>query len=219
MNNIILTTEDIPEICRYAGFGKSTPTPGDMERIEAAIDTLNKAAGIRHVLKECTIEECSFFEGEDIFRHLEGCHTVVLMAATTGAGVDACIRKAGISDVASQLFMDAAASAFIEKVCDHIEGSIRAEVSKKGGYLTWRFSPGYGDMPLECQKSFADFLNTGRRIGLSVNASGIMIPTKSVTAIMGISDTPHPGAPKGCGECGLSGNCYLQKAGTPCHTQ
>ena len=49
-----------------------------------------------------------------------------------------------------------------------------------------RFSPGYGDLPLELQKDVFRVLDCPRKIGLSLNESLLMSPSKSVTAIIGI---------------------------------
>lgn len=51
-----------------------------------------------------------------------------------------------------------------------------------------RFSAGYGDLPLEVQKDIFRVLDCPRKIGLTLNDSLLMSPTKSVTAIVGIED-------------------------------
>ena len=58
-------------------------------------------------------------------------------------------------------------------------------------FLTDRFSPGYGDFPMESSKDLVGLLDAGRRIGLTVSQSGILIPRKSVTAVLGVSDRPR----------------------------
>ena len=49
-----------------------------------------------------------------------------------------------------------------------------------------RFSPGYGDLPIETQVYMAKMLDLERRIGVRVNSNMMMNPVKSVTAIAGI---------------------------------
>lgn len=211
---------DLPEICRYMGYGTSTPTEEEINSIAQASDLINTAAEPRYISLRLPIEAPALerlLRGEDIIKHLSGCDTVILLAATLGSGVDALIRKAGIKDITLQLMEDACATALIEKLCDRVESALRKEAADAGRFLTWRFSPGYGDMPIECQKSFVQLLDTPRKMGLTVNNSCILIPTKSVTAIMGESPEPGPGRITGCSICGLKGNCYLLASGTPCH--
>ena len=49
-----------------------------------------------------------------------------------------------------------------------------------------RFSAGYGDFPLSAQKEIFGMLDCARQIGLTLNDSLLMSPTKSVTSIVGL---------------------------------
>lgn len=51
-----------------------------------------------------------------------------------------------------------------------------------------RFSPGYGNLPLQIQKDIISVLDCPKQIGLTLNSSMLMSPTKSVTAITGIKN-------------------------------
>ena len=102
--------------------------------------------------------------------------------------------------------------AAIESVCDDAENQLRREAEASGKYLTDRFSPGYGDMPLEQSKGICRVLSADKNIGLTVSQSGIMIPRKSVTAVMGISQTPVPRRPSGCEGCSARATCPLRRA-------
>ncbi len=58
-----------------------------------------------------------------------------------------------------------------------------------GSAGNWRFSPGYGDCPLSAQRSIVNsVLNATRLIGLTVTPTSLLIPTKSVTAVIGLFD-------------------------------
>ena len=50
-----------------------------------------------------------------------------------------------------------------------------------------RFSPGYGDLPIEVQKDFLPLLDAERRLGITLSESCLMAPSKSVTAIIGVA--------------------------------
>ena len=83
-------------------------------------------------------------------------------------------------------------------------------------FLTDRFSPGYGDMPLDDQHALFRILNVSRRIGISLSESGLMIPQKSVTALIGVADRPQPKRSRGCASCGMRENCPYRKGGKSC---
>jgi 5-methyltetrahydrofolate--homocysteine methyltransferase len=120
--------------------------------------------------------------GSDIKTHLEGCDKIIILAATLGLQVDELIRQTEAADMAGAVVLDALASAAIEQVCDLAEADIRAEHSE----ITARFSPGYGDFPLEVQSELLGLLNAKKKIGLYVNKSNLLIPRKSVTAVIGV---------------------------------
>lgn len=156
------------------------------------------------------------FQGGDIARHLAGCHAVILMAATLGPEIESLLLRAQVRDMSHALVLDACASTGVEAVCDRLEADLRAEWEEKGHYLTDRFSPGYGDLPITQQSELCALLDTQRRIGLTLSSSGIMIPRKSVTAILGIADTPRHRRSRGCQGCAMYEHCQMRKGGTPC---
>lgn len=152
--------------------------------------------------------------GEDIRRHLEGCTRAVLFCATLSASADAEIRRMQQTDITAGVMTDAMASALIEQVCDLAEQEILAEVPAL--HPTWRFSPGYGDLPLAIQGTFLTAIDAARRVGVCVSESGILTPRKSVTAIIGLSETPVQRQRKGCAICSLSRTCPYRAKGEHC---
>lgn len=122
--------------------------------------------------------------GESIQKLLEGCNRAVILGATVSAEADRLIRETSVVDMAAALVVDALCSAAIEQVCDRAEVEIFGDMLKN--MRTYRFSPGYGDLPIELQKDWLNYLNAQRRIGLSCTDSYLLTPTKSVTAIIGI---------------------------------
>ena len=150
-------------------------------------------------------------EGEDIRRHLEDCFRAVLMAATLGPDVETLLLRSEVTDMARAVVLDSVASAAIENVCDNLEADLRREYEAQGLYLTDRFSPGYGDLPITLQAPLCEVLDTRRRIGLTVSESGILLPRKSVTALLGISNTPRTRRSSGCANCSLFHSCDRRK--------
>ena len=122
--------------------------------------------------------------GESIRRHLSGCDQVILMAATLGSEAESLLRRTQKLDMSDALILDALGSTAIEAVCDRLCDEIAEKVFPRR--LTSRFSPGYGDLPLEQQGELFAVLDVTRRIGVSLSASGLMLPQKSVTALIGV---------------------------------
>ena len=152
--------------------------------------------------------------GKDISAHLSGCTHAVLLAATLSSEADKLIRQYSIRDMAFSLALDCVCSAAVEQVCEKAEEEIFASIDTP--YRTWRFSPGYGDLPLELQSAVLAALNAQRRIGLTATANSLLIPSKSVTAIIGISDRPVRQGGSGCGSCNMRERCAFRKGGKSC---
>lgn len=144
-------------------------------------------------------------------RLLADCNEAVLMAATLGAQSERILLRRQARSSKDALLMDAVLSAAIEAVCDDQEQIIRRKYLQENLYLTDRFSPGYGDMPLEQTKEICALLQAEKTIGLHVSQSGIMIPRKSVTAIMGVSAKKMPVRPSRCAICSMRESCMLRE--------
>lgn len=152
--------------------------------------------------------------GNDISAHLDGCCGVALLAATLGNNVDKLLRQAQAQDMAKAVILDTMASAAIEQVCDEAEKEISARLENK--HFTWRFSPGYGDFPIEVQNDFLTALNAQKVIGLCASASGMLIPTKSVTAVIGVHEKSVQNKKNSCESCNMRDRCNYRKTGGTC---
>lgn len=134
-------------------------------------------------------------------KNLEGCSSVIVFSATIGLFIDRIISKYSKISPSKALFFQALGSERIESLVNTFNSEIESEFFKKGLYTRVRISPGYGDFPLECQKDILNALDSSRKIGVSLNESLIMSPSKSVTAIIGISDTLSCSRKTGCSIC------------------
>ena len=150
-------------------------------------------------------------KGNDVRAMLAPCREAVLLAATLGAESERLLLRMQAKDAAQALLLDAVLSAAIEAVLDAREEALRRELAAQGRYLPDRFSPGYGDMPLAQMREICEVLGAQRAIGLTVSAGGVMIPRKSVTAILGISDVPVARRPAGCEGCAARETCALRR--------
>ena len=152
--------------------------------------------------------------GRDIANHLDGCEKAILMCATLGAEIDKLIRISQISDMAKAVVIDSFASVAIEQVCNKVDEII---AEKYNGYnMTFRFSPGYGDYPISLQQDFLRMLDAPRKIGLTTNDNYLLMPTKSVTAVLGLSKNPIERKKRGCAICNMRGKCRFRKNGEHC---
>ena len=207
-------TLDRTEVLRYMG-----QHAGDDDQIaqtaDWAIQRITEIAAPRWKWVECDLDALPL-SGGDIQRHLAGCDRMIVLCATLGAAVDREIRLIEHRSMLRALALDAAAGDAIEKVCDAAEDEIRLHYGQAGRYVTGRYSPGYGDLPMTIQPDILTLCDTARRIGLSVTQTNILTPRKSVTALLGISAHPVSGRARGCGSCRLSANCPYRKRGTHC---
>ena len=136
------------------------------------------------------------FNSHSLAKNLTGCDYAYIMAATTGIEAQRLIERNGITDPLKGLVTDCIGSAAIEAFCDKINLSLG-----DGEYLRPRFSPGYGDLALDYQKDIIEFLQTNKNIGMSLTESLMMIPVKSVTAIIGIGKEKNKCTGPGCMIC------------------
>ena len=212
-----LTKIDSSEVMRYLGV-RGAPDPELLARVEARSAELMAAAKPRLVWRRLpmTQENDYLIAGQDLRNLLRGCREIVLFAATLGSEAELLIRRAQARDMAEALILDACAGSAIENVCDNFCADLAALAAPD--YLTDRYSPGYGDLPLEHQKVLFSALNITRRIGVTLTESGLMLPQKSVTAILGISPTPR-GRRSGCTHCPMNETCAYRKEGTTCEVQ
>lgn len=118
-------------------------------------------------------------------RELDGCRHAFLFCATLGAEVDARMRRYGVTSAADLALAQAAASVLIESHCDACMERMAADSAVAGERLRMRFAPGYGDLPLAVQRALLDALDAPRHLGVTLTDALMMVPTKSVSAIIG----------------------------------
>ena len=142
------------------------------------------------------------------------CFGIILMCATLSGKIDALIRKTQLEDMTRAVIVNALASVAIEQLCDKAEVEIYENLDKC--YKTWRYSPGYGDFPIELQKDILTVLDAPRKIGLCTGCSMTLTPIKSVTAVTGLSHKPVSPRKRGCLSCNLRNTCQYRKVGNHC---
>lgn len=219
MELVLPKTLDRATTLRYLGAANWTPDEHTEALLATAERELRSACTPRGIWRELPADLPWLQDaGTDLSRHLAGCDRVVLMAVTLGSGADALLRRLCLQDIALGAVADAAASVLMEGLCDNLEAQIRTEQQQHGRHMTGRYSPGYGDCPLDRQDELCLALDTVRGIGLCVTKEHLMTPRKSVTAILGTADHPVKGARAGCAHCVLRETCAYRKRGITCET-
>ncbi|HHU60482.1 MAG TPA: methionine synthase [Natronincola sp.] len=154
--------------------------------------------------------------GKDIKEHLKNSKSALLMAVTLGHEVDKRIRYYEKVDLTKALILDACATATIEGDCDDLCEDLEAELAKENRKLTFRYSPGYGDLPISVQGAFLATLDASKNIGLTATSTNILIPRKSVTAIAGVIDIKRKLRARSCANCTNFATCSFKKGDVSC---
>ena len=127
------------------------------------------------------------FDGNKIIRSsslskvFKDAKEVIMLAVTSGIGIDKLIAKNEIINPSAAFYIDSIASASVESYIEYISDKIC-----DGLDVTKRFSPGYADFPLEFQSYLLDRVSAQENIGIMLSSDYLMIPMKSITAVIGI---------------------------------
>ena len=160
-----------------------------VESLEKLIQEHNKAAHYKYAYTEFPIRidddvvDLGFIniKSSSISKVLEGCERAILIALSSGLDVDRLISKKHYLSDTDAFLLDAIASAAVESFADYVCANI-----SKNKAMTRRFSPGYSDFSIEVQPAFLDSLDAHNTVGIALTDSFLMIPAKSITAIIGI---------------------------------
>ena len=198
------------ETLRYLGLGSAEPDEKTLEMVNRAIALLSERCRPKNTSRlveisagtgDIRLEGGTVIYSESIARVMSGCSEMLVFGATLGAEADMLIKRSSAENIAMGAVMQAAAAAYIEEYCDELQTELNKRFSAEGEPLGDRFSPGYGDFALEYQRELFAILDCPRQIGLTLTEDCIMIPSKSVTAVIPIG-----------GSCGRQLGCmYCEK--------
>ena len=222
---------DESEVLRYLQYKNQEIDNSLSDKIKKCINITKEIINPRFIFRKYTIKKLKssngknevYFEGanltlqsNDIYNLLLDCDECILMSATLGLEIEREIRKLTYTDLAKGIIIDACATTAIEEVCDIVQDNISKKLLKEDKYITYRYSPGYGDLPIEKNLDINNLLNSQKEIGLTVTNSGIMIPRKSVVALIGVSHRRISNTKKSCENCSNRHNCNYKKEGNSC---
>lgn len=184
---------DKAEILRYMRTNSKTEDEKILSLVDDAMSKIESSVTPKTIYRifDCTVTDDEMIIGDYHFKsvrlaqNMKGCKRVVVFGATLGTECDRLIKIASATDIALAMALQATAASKIEEVCDSLEESIKAEHNIN---LRQRYSPGYFDLDITEQKKFFDLIQITKRIGLTLTDTYEMVPTKSVTAFIGIEE-------------------------------
>lgn len=221
---------DRAEVLRYLGYHGQALDAELLARLEDVMRACEKAVKPRCIWRAFPLDRergsdmCVWLEGvpqplegKDIAAHLQGAREAVLIACTLGSSYEREYQRRVAVSPTEALFFDAAASALVESAASDAEEQVTCYAAERACAVNRRYSPGYGDFPLTVQKGLLDALDAPRSIGLTATSEYLLVPTKSITAVMGVFDGAVSDAVRAsCETCALEGRCAWRKQGRSC---
>ena len=180
------------EALRYAGQGAGAPSVEVDRLFSSCLAEFESCAAYRAAALEIEVvqEEGELRLGplratsQSLAVHLAGCNKALLFCATVGGELDRLLLRYGKTQPGRALMLDAIGSAAVEAWCDKLTENRP------------RFSPGYGDFPLRHQRDILALLLAAQTTGITMTSSQMLVPQKSVAAIIGLRlGEPNPYAP------------------------
>lgn len=231
-NNIVTNAKYIydininkEEVLRYLGYNGQNIDINLNDKIDFCIDETKDNVDIKYTYEVFDIEtdidsntvsfkDCNFkIHSKDVSKLLINCDQCILMAVTLGFRIEQNIRRYSYNNLTKGIIIDSCATTSVEEVCDRLQQHINYKFSKENKYLTMRYSPGYGDLDIKINKEILNLLNANKTIGVSVTDAGIMMPRKSVVALIGVSKFEIKQEKRTCENCLNKNNCeYRRKA-------
>ncbi|CUH95777.1 hypothetical protein P22_1857 [Propionispora sp. 2/2-37] len=221
--NATLTHIDINETKRYAGLMRTADFPNQLV-VNACMEAhvLAEPKGIWEIypydadLETILAEQPCRLQGEKIIAHLEHCSQVAVLAVTIGEELEKLVsHHFSKGNYTAGLLLDAAGTTAVEETADQLSALIAQHAAKQGYDTTFRFSPGYGGWDITVQPAILQLIQA-HRIGITTTDTCMLVPRKSVTAVIGL--TPHQnqlmvptmGKTEGCSTC-TQLNCQSRK--------
>ena len=214
------------EVLRYLGYNGQRLDEEIINNVKKSKKLVKDIIDLRYIVKRYEIEQIKegiilkgtnfMLKGEDIKKHLKSCNECIFMAVTLGNEFERILRLYERKSLLESIIMDSCGTTAIEEACDLLESNIKERVRKENLFITSRYSPGYGDLSIEIQYDFISLLNCQKEIGLTCSEDNILIPRKSVTAIIGISEEDIKEQGKKCAICLKNKECLYRRKGGSC---
>jgi len=207
------------EIYRNLGYGGQTP---EIEFVEMIDQIMEQVGGLCVPLAGFRIDEGSMPDknhveinsiriktGSTINKYLEGSTHFAVFIVTAGAAFDGYLEKLRADgDVVTEFLAYSVGSEIAEATVRFITEQIVEEASSLGLHASHSYSPGYCSWHVREQENLFK-LFPEKPCGVTLNASNLMHPVKSVSGLIGLGKdnifTPHA-----CEICGMT-SCFKRK--------
>ncbi|MGN0301283.1 MAG: vitamin B12 dependent methionine synthase [Anaerotardibacter sp.] len=227
-NTTISLDVDLDCALRFMGYTGQELTADLVARLQQMAQKCSAVAKPSYVWRLFDIESITpqavvlkgqplVLEGSSITHHLEGATQVVLLGATLGLVHERESQALASINSLDALLFNACSNALIEQVADFVQNDINEWAKKNGLFAKMRFSPGYGDLPLDIQPQFLKVLGAQKSIGLHVLPTNILVPMKSITAIVGLFNYETDTSFIPCTQCAAFEFCSYREKGIICH--
>ncbi len=204
---------DYNEIKRYLKYGKQELDGQTKANIEKALQLLEQVAQPKYTYQIFDIEVSEVevkikdsvisFKSKNLALNLKHSHQAIFLVATLGLELDYQIKRLEVIDLSLAYVLNAIAVEYLEKYLDYLQSDVLiSEYNQKS-----RFSIGYGDLALDNQRKVIDLVDATKLIGVNVLATHLMVPSKSVSAIIGISKEEVSNDLSKCCDCLSNGKC------------
>lgn len=221
---------NIHEIMRYLGYRENQYDSITLQNVEGLMKEVTSSIRPKWNYQcfeihqwqpmEVSLKHCPILlKGASIASHLQGASDVYLICATLGIESERMLMRKQAISITDGMILDSCLSAFVEEAADACQEMIRKEISEKQA-LTLRFSPGYGDLSLDVQKEMIRFLKWDQILGVTLTKSLMMVPSKSIIAIIGVEKMKkeeannkkmRPCGNQSCEACNLKEQCNWKK--------
>ncbi|WP_053957343.1 vitamin B12 dependent-methionine synthase activation domain-containing protein [Inediibacterium massiliense] len=209
------------EVLRYLGYRHQNIDENLDRLIDTCIEETKQCVQCKYVIKVFDIEKGDehieilgsrlIFKGKDIINHLEDSSTCAIMAVTLGNHIENKIKLYEKTNLTKAVILDACATTAVESLCDEVQKEIKKQANSRNLGITHRYSPGYGDFSIDIQPMILDTLEAYKKIGLTCTKEKILIPRKSVTAIIGFKDNNITTKHSSCKECSKYRDCTFKR--------
>ncbi len=210
------------EVLRYLGYRTRAADERTLQTIQEVAKAAEAEIQPQSVYMELPLRLLSesevqigdtVFQSRKLSRHLRGCERILVFAATLGTGADRLLRRFSATNSAHAAVAQAVLAAATEDYCDAVCEKIAEKEEQNGWYLRPRFSPGYGDLPLTAQRDLFNLCEITKRIGITLTDSCLMLPTKSVSAFIGLTRQKDGCRAGGCALCDKTDCAYRENDG------
>ena len=195
---------DKKEILRYMGC--KTPDENILSLLEECLTEAMPTLSYAVSYSVYPIKYKKDISSNGLLKHLSDSDEIIIFAATIGVGIDRLISKYSRISPTKAVIFQAIGTERIEALCD----AFCEEMKKKYKCITNRFSPGYSDWDIKDQKLIISVTDATKNLGICLNDSFLMSPSKSVTAVVGIKNTETE-EKNPCESCDNAGCIYRRE--------